>query len=210
MALPERIARAAAVRSSVRSTMLRPGDAATCSTKAREVAERSWSTTTTPSPRITGWLNTKVNTTKANSGTPKIRISAARSCSSQRISRRATSRKPGFGSRLIWASFAGSPIQVGAHARAQLGYLLHRVGADRERAQVEVAGGAGRAPARIFALGGDQPDLDGDAAVAERGNPHAEAVADLQRLHQVLAQIEMDPQVVEIDQRHQRHAGRDI
>ena len=36
----------------------RLGDAATCSTKAREVSDRSASTTTTPSPRITGWLNT--------------------------------------------------------------------------------------------------------------------------------------------------------
>ena len=72
------------------------GDAATCSTKAREVSERSSSTTTTPSPRITGWLNTAVSTTKANSGTPKIKISAARSCSSHRHSRVATSRNPGF------------------------------------------------------------------------------------------------------------------
>jgi len=36
--------------------------------------------------------------------------------------------------------------------------------------------------ASIFALGGDQADLDGEAAVGERRNSHAEAVADLQRL----------------------------
>src|SRR6516165_10007210 len=35
------------------STMLSPGDAATCSTKAREVSDRSASTITTLSPRIT-------------------------------------------------------------------------------------------------------------------------------------------------------------
>src|SRR5262249_47768201 len=64
--------------------------------------------------------------------------------------------------------------------------------------------------ARVFALGGDQPDLDGDAAVAERRNAHAETVAELERLDQVLSQIEMDPHVVEIDQGHQRHAGRDV
>ena len=48
--------------------MLRPGDDATCSTKARDVSDRSASTTTTPSPRITGLLNTAVSTTKAKSG----------------------------------------------------------------------------------------------------------------------------------------------
>ena len=44
----------------------------------------------------------------------------------------------------------------------------------------------------------------------ERRNAHVEAVADLQRLDQILAQVEVDPEVVEIDQRHQRHAGRDV
>src|SRR5215475_543119 len=183
MASPERMARTADARSPGRSTMLRPGDAATCSTKAREVSDRSASTTTTPSPRITGWLNTPVSTTKANRGTPKIRISAARSCSSHRHSRRATNQNPGFGTRLIRASFAGSPIQIGAHAGTQLQHLLDRVGADRKRAQVEIAGGAGGAPARIFALGGDQLDLDGDAAVGERRDAYLETVAHLQHPH---------------------------
>src|ERR1700730_8036226 len=86
------------------------------------------------------------------------------------------------------ASSATVPIQIGAHARAQLRYLLDRVSADGERAQVEIAGGARGTPARIFALGGDQPDLDGDAAAGERRDAHVEAVADLERLHQVLAQ----------------------
>src|SRR5262249_28265786 len=68
MASPDRIARAADARSPARSTMLSPGDAATCSTNAREVSDRSASTMTTPSPRITGWLKTAVSTAKANSG----------------------------------------------------------------------------------------------------------------------------------------------
>src|SRR5262249_53450315 len=89
-------------------------------------------------------------------------------------------------------------------------HFLDRVRANLKRAQVEIAGGAGGAPARIFAFGGDQPDLDGDAAVTQRRNSHVEAVADLQRLDQVLAQLEVDPHVVEIDQGHQRHAGRDV
>src|SRR5262245_13484228 len=66
------------------------------------------------------------------------------------------------------------------------------------------------APARILAFGGDPPDLDGNAAVAERRNAHAETVAELERLDQVLAQMEVDPHVGEIDQGHQRHAGRDV
>src|SRR3981081_1385164 len=78
MASPARIARAADARSPARSTMLRLGEAATCSTKAREVSDRSSSTTTTPSPRITGWLKAALRTTKANSGTPKTKIRATR------------------------------------------------------------------------------------------------------------------------------------
>src|SRR6185436_19728993 len=89
-------------------------------------------------------------------------------------------------------------------------HLVDRVGADRERAQVEIAGGTGGAPACIFAFGGDQLDLDGDAPVGERRNAYVEAVADFQRLDQILAQIKVDPHVVEVDQRYQRHAGRDI
>jgi len=56
--------------------------------------------------------------------------------------------------------------------------LVDRIGADREGAKVEIAGGAGGAPARIFALGGDELNLDGDAAVAERRNADVEVVAD--------------------------------
>jgi hypothetical protein len=44
----------------------------------------------------------------------------------------------------------------------------------------------------------------------ERGNSHVEAVADLEILDQVLAQIEVDPQVVEIDQASPADAGRDV
>src|SRR5262249_59327150 len=74
-------------------------------------------------------------------------------------------------------SWARPPVQIGAHARPQLRHLIDRVSADRERAQVEIAGGAGRAPARIFALGGDQLDLDGDAAVGGRGAVRARTAA---------------------------------
>src|SRR5215831_7617948 len=211
MASPERIARAADARSPARSTMLSPCDAATSSAKAREVSDRSASTMTTPSSRITGWLNTAASTAKANSGTPKIKISAARSCSSHRHSRRATRMNPGFGIGLMGrASLAHPPVQVSAHAGTQLRHLVDRVGADRERAQVEIAGGAGGAPACIFAFGGDQFDLDGDATVGERRYAYVEAVADLQRFDEILAQIEVDPHVIEIDQGYQRHAGRDV
>src|SRR5262245_49601999 len=182
MASPDRIALAADARSPARVVIRRLGDAATCSTKAREVSDRSASTTTTPSPRITGWLNVAVSATNANSGTAKIRISAARSCSSHRHSRLATSQNPGFGFGFIGqASLARAPIQIGAHARAQLRHLVDGIGADRERAQVEIASGARGAPARVLALGRDQPDLDGDAPVGERRNADVEAIAHFQR-----------------------------
>src|SRR6185312_13019131 len=211
MASPERIARAAEARSPARSTMSSPDDADTSSAKARDVSDLSASTTTTPRSRITGWLNTAASTAKANSGTPKIKISAARSCSSHRHSRRATSRNPGFGIGLMGrASLARPPVQIGAHAGAQLRHLIDRVGADRERAQVEIAGGAGGAPACIFAFGSDEFHLDRYTAVGARWDAYVEAIADFQRLDQVLAQIEVDPHVVEIDQRHQRHARRDV
>src|SRR5262249_11892757 len=74
----------------------------------------------------------------------------------------------------------------------------------------EIAGSARSAPARIFAFGCDQLDLNGDATVGECGNADVEAVADLDGLDQVLTQIEVYPQVAEIDQRHQRYSGRDI
>src|SRR5215468_9075383 len=93
------------------------------------------------------------------------------------------------------ASFARPPVEIGAHAGPQLRQLVDRVGADREGAQVEIAGRPGSAPACIFALGGDQLDLDGDVAVGERRYTYIEAVADPQCLDQVLAQVEVDPQV---------------
>src|SRR5215470_6271529 len=61
MASPERIARTADARSPARSTISRPGDAATSSTNALDVSDRSASTTTTPRPRITGWLGLLVS-----------------------------------------------------------------------------------------------------------------------------------------------------
>src|ERR1700733_10164684 len=79
------------------------------------------------------------------------------------------------------ASSAGAPIEIGAHARPQLGHLFDRVSANRKRPQVEIAGRPGGAPARILALGGDQLYLDGDAAIGERGNSHVEPVAELDR-----------------------------
>src|SRR5262249_36720437 len=143
IASPERIACTAPVRSSARLTIPSPGEAATCSTKAREVSERSASTTTTPRLRMTGWLKAAGSTTNANSGTPKIKINAARSCSSHRHSRTATSRNPDLAFAFIGRPLLPRmPVQIGAHAGAQLRHLLDGVGADREGPQVEIAGGA--------------------------------------------------------------------
>src|SRR5262245_12081155 len=109
-----------------------------------------------------------------------------------------------------FVSFPHPPIEIGTHARPQLRHLVDRVGADRERAQVEITGRPGRAPACIFALGGDQLNLNGDAAVTKRRYTHPEAVTDLQALDQILTQVEVDPQVAKIDQGDQRHAGRHV
>src|SRR5258708_14463353 len=77
------------------------------------------------------------------------------------------------------ASFARPPIQIGTHAGPQLRHLVDRVGADRESAQVEIAGRPSSTPACILALGRDQLDLDGYATVGERRYTHIEAGADL-------------------------------
>ena len=61
----------------------------------------------------------------------------------------------------------------------RLRHLVDRVGADRKRAQVEITGGAGGAPACIFAFGGDQFHLNGNTTVGERRDADIEAVADL-------------------------------
>ena len=87
------------------------------------------------------------------------------------------------------------------------GTACHRIGSNLEGAQVEIAGRARGAPSRIFALGGDHLDLRRDHPVAERGHPHLEAVSELQALGEILAQIEAQPHIVQIDERQQRHAG---
>src|SRR5262249_36942650 len=83
-------------------------------------------------------------------------------------------------------------------------------GADRECAQIEIACGAGGAPARVFAFGGDEPDLDRDLAIIESWDTHVEVVADLERSYQVLPQIEVDPHVVQVNESYQWHARRYI
>src|SRR5262245_25851250 len=102
-------------------------------------------------------------------------------------------RRPARIRALPSASFACPPIEVGTHAGPQLRDLFNGIGADREGAQVEVAGRPGRTPACIFALGGDQLDLDRDAAIGERRYADAKAVTDLQGPDQVFAQVEVDP-----------------
>ena len=103
------------------------------------------------------------------------------------------------------ASSALSPVQIGAHSGPQLRDLVDRVGAYRERSQVKVSGGADGLPACIFALRRDLLDLYEDAPIAERWNPNAEAIANLERLGQIL-----HPHVVQIDQCHQCHARRNV
>src|SRR5262249_58055667 len=104
-------------------------------------------------------------------------------------SRAARPQKP----RVRAVSWARPPVHIGAHAWPKLRYLVDRVSADRERAQVEIAGRTRGAPARILALGGDQPDFDRDAAVTERRDADVEAITDLRRIDHILAQIEMCP-----------------
>src|SRR5262249_25467744 len=102
------------------------------------------------------------------------------------------------------------PVEIGAHPRSQFGHRLDRVGADRKRAKIEIAGRTRGPPARIFTLGCNQLDLDCDTAVIESRNTDIEPVADLQALDEILAKIEVDPDVVQIDQGHERHARRYI
>src|SRR6202035_1884532 len=108
------------------------------------------------------------------------------------------------------ASLPRPPVEIGAHSRSQLRHRLDRIGADRERPQVEIARSTRGSPARIFALGCNQLDLDRDAAVGEGRNTDVETVADLQSLDEILAKIEMNTDVGQIDQGDERHARRHV
>src|SRR3954462_6188409 len=99
-----------------------------------------------------------------------------------------TNKGPGEPASSPGYAFWSPPIEIGAHAGPELRHLLEGIDADRERAQVEIAGRASGAPARIFAFGRDQLYFNGDAAVAERRDTHVEAVANFQRFHQIFAQ----------------------
>src|SRR5262249_56251499 len=85
------------------------------------------------------------------------------------------------------ASSAFPPVQIGAHSGPQLRDLVDRVGAYRERAQVNISGVTGALPACIFALCGDLFDLYEDAPIAERRNPTATPSANPKRLHHTLS-----------------------
>src|SRR6267378_2219958 len=100
------------------------------------------------------------------------------------------------------------PVEIGAHPRSQLGHRLDRVGADRKRPQVEIARSTRGPPARIFALGCNKLDLDRDTAVIKGRNTDIKSIADLQTLDEILAKIEMNPDVGQIDQGNERYARR--
>src|SRR5690349_16801395 len=72
--------------------------------------------------------------------------------------------RPGRSRAAAAVSWPGPPIEIGAHAGPELRHLLDGIGADRERTQVEIAGRASGAPARVFAFGRDQLYFNGDAA----------------------------------------------
>src|ERR1700722_18453613 len=83
-------------------------------------------------------------------------------------------------------SLPGTPVEISAHSRSQVRHGLDRVGPDRKCPQVEVPRRARGTPARIFALGCNEFDLDRDAAITEGRNTNVESIADFQRLHQIL------------------------
>ena len=101
------------------------------------------------------------------------------------------------------------PVGVDAHARPKALDRLRRIGADLEGAEVEIAARARRAPAGVFALGADHAHLQRDDAIVQAPAP-ARSILDahLEVAQQVLAQIELHPHVVQIDQRDQRDAGQ--
>src|SRR5262249_30803717 len=101
------------------------------------------------------------------------------------------------------------PVGVRAHARPQARNLLDGISADGEGSEVKVAGGPGRAPTRILTLRRDELDLGHDLPVAKSGKSNLDAIAELQGLDEVLAQIEPQPNVVHIDQGDERDARPD-
>ena len=84
------------------------------------------------------------------------------------------------------------------------------IGANLEGAQIEVAGGARRSPARIFAARRNRLHPHFYDLVVKRRDPHRKFIADFQISRKIFAQIETKPDIAEIDQRQQRNARRNI
>src|ERR1700742_2609714 len=116
--------------------------------------------------------------------------------------------RPAGNLALLPVSLTRPPVEIGAHARAELRHRLDRIGADRKCPEIEIAGRTRGAPTRIFAFGRDQLDFHRDHPVTQRGNMDIELVAYLQTLDQILTQIEVDPDILQVDQGHERYARR--
>jgi hypothetical protein len=118
----------------------------------------------------------------------------------------ATSRNPGFDAGLIavTASRDRRSFPVAARAPAGPGRRGSKTSAGRNRRKR-----AWPASSHIRPWC-NKLDLDRDAAVSEGRNADIESIADLQALDEILAKIEVDPDVGQIDQGNERHARRYI
>jgi hypothetical protein len=95
---------------------------------------------------------------------------------------------------------ARPPIQVGAHAGADLRHIFNRGRADRECAQVEIA-----VSACIFAFGRDELYLDRDAAdVSKSLALHLHHL--VHRRHHTLVEMAHDPDRAANDERDDQNA----
>src|ERR1700749_1732155 len=91
------------------------------------------------------------------------------------------------------------PVRDGTHPGTKSVETLHRLRADLEGSEIEISRRPGGAPSRVLTFDIDDRHTDSHVLGAKRGDIDREGVADLQPREQIFAEIEGEPDVIEID-----------
>src|SRR5258708_7298257 len=130
---------------------------------------------------------------------------------SQPISRQKTNQKPGrMRLRASISTSSVGPCNDGTHAGTQAIDRLYRPRPYFEGAEIEIAGSARGPPCGVLPLHIDHGDPDRNNLRLQSRHGQVEFVADLQPAEQILAQVECEPQVLQVDHREQRRPRAEI
>src|SRR5271165_4396002 len=151
--------------------------------------------------RITALLKVKASIAKAMSGTPIEERARGR----RGASNAARARQQELCRDAPALSFPHSPpFQIDAHSWAKLRDRLRWVSAHRKSTQIKIASRTCCAPACVFPVRGNEFDGGSDEPVSKRRNMHLKLIAYLESLYEVLAEIESQEHIVQIDQGEKR------